>query len=646
MEWFLALPSLAAAVVVLVAPGLLIGWALGLRHVWLASLAPVLSASAVAITTLACWFLKIPWNAASFSVAAVLLTGILLVAVRVLSKRWPSGFSWRPKGATTTAAYWAALLSAGILLTLRYIQIVEHPGNINQGIDTPFHVNFVQQILDSGDGSPFAVQELMGESSGFYPQIWHAMTALTAQVTSLAAVPAANAFNFAVVAVAGPLGVLLLVYLVVGPRPVALLTAGIASVGFFAYPFTVMQSQKVDFGPLFPYMLMVTFLPPLIAVTASVLKFGRTTPMPWPLAAAVLLLGLPGLICTHMSGLVAIVGLCSFFAAMAAVRAFIDLRRQQAELLKYLQWLALWLAVFAAGLIIWAVVRPWTTTWDPIDSFPAAAWSVLLTAPTHGGVAWGLAALTLLGTVLLIMRPTERWFIAAYAGAVVLYLVSAVVPIAVVREIIIGAWYGDPPRLAALLPMFWVVFAGAGGAWAFEKLSPRRVGWLVPAALVILGVSALLWPTNSETTAGRERTYALSEVSPLVNPDELELLDRISSHVPQDAVIANNPWDGSSTTYAFADRRVLFPHAYTGSNADRLLAAEKLNQATPGSDVCQAAKNEHIQFLLDFGGHYIDPKRKEVNDFPGLEVPEGSPAFVKVDQQGDAVLYRFVGCDS
>jgi hypothetical protein len=53
-----------------------------------------------------------------------------------------------------------------------------------------------------------------------------------------------------------------------------------------------------------------------------------------------------------------------------------------------------------------------------------------------------------------------------------------------------------------------------------------------------------------------------------------------------------------------------------------------------------------VQFLLDFGGHYIDPKRKEVNDFPGLEVADSSSAFVKVDQEGDAALYRFVGCDS
>jgi hypothetical protein len=158
-------------------------------------------------------------------------------------------------------------------------------------------------------------------------------------------------------------------------------------------------------------------------------------------------------------------------------------------------------------------------------------------------------------------------------------------------------------------------------------------------------VSIVGWPTNSETTPGRERTYALGDASPLLSPDELDLLVRLTEHVPADAVIANNPWDGSSTAYAIADRRVLFAHAYTGSNADRLLAAKELNQASPGSEVCGAAERENIRFLLDFGTHYIDPQREEINDFPGLAGAENSRAFVKVDQQGSAALYRFVGCD-
>jgi hypothetical protein len=648
MEWVLALPGLAGAIGVLMLPGLLLGWALGLRQVWVISLAPVLTASLVAVSTLACWWLQISWNIGVFSIAAVLLAGVLLVVVRLMSKRWPDSFAWRPIGHGAGAAYWIALATSGFLLTLRYVQIVERPGNINQGIDTPFHVNLVQQIIDSGDGSPYSLRGLLGESSGFYPQIWHALAALTAEATRLPVIEATNALNLAIVAVAWPLGILLFVHLVIGPKTVALLSAAVASAGFFAFPFTLMQSQKSDFGPLFPYMLAVAFLPPLIAVLATVLKFGKAPPMPLPLALTTLAIGLPGLVFTHMSSLVALVGLTSIFAAMAAWRSLRELKQRRSDPLGYLKWTALWIGAFASGLTVWAVVRPWTTTWDPIDSFPAAAGSVLFAAPTHGDVAWAMAALTLIGTGVLIPRANEHWFLASYAGAVGLYLVAAAVPAAapIVRQIIIGAWYGDPPRLAALLPMFWAVFVGAAGVWIFESLSRYRIRWLLSAGVAALAVSIIIWPTNSETTPGRERTYALADASPLLSPDEAQLLSRLSTHVPSDAVLANNPWDGSSTAYAIADRRVLFPHAYTGSNKDRLLAAEKLNQAVPESEVCEAVKRENIRFLLDFGDHYIDPKRKEVNDFPGLEVPEASSAFVKIDQQGEAALYRFVGCDS
>ena len=646
MDWLAALPGLAGAIAVLMIPGLLLGWTLGFRHVWVISLAPVLTASLVAVSTLACWWFQIDWHIGIFGVATVLIAGFVLLVVRLAGRRWPESSAWTPVGHSVGAAYWIALLTSGILLTLRYAQIVEHPGNINQGIDTPFHLNLVQQIIDSGDGSPFSVRELMGDSGGYYPQIWHALAALIAEATRLPVVESSNALNLAIVAVSWPLGVLLFVYVVIGPKIIALLCAAVASAGFFAFPFTVMQSQKSDFGPLFPYMLAVTFLPSLITVLAAVMKFGKTTPIPWPLAAITLAIGLPGLVCTHMSGLVALVGLSSIFSAMAAWRSFRQLMQRRSELLKYLQWTSLWISVCAIYLIIWALVRPWTHTWDPIDSFPAAAGSVLLTAPTHGDVAWGLAALAVAGTGLLIRRSTERWFLASYLGAVALYVVAAAVPHSILRVLVIGAWYGDPPRVAALLPMFWAVFAGAAGLWIFESISRYRMKWIVPVGIAALAASIIIWPTNSDTTPGRERTYALDESSPLLTPDELELLKRLPAHVPEGAVIANNPWDGSSTAYAIADRRVLFAHAATGSNADRLLASKELNQASRDSEVCAAAKRENIQFLLDFGGRYIDPQRKEVSDFQGLDGADGSSAFQKVDQQGSAVLYKFIGCDS
>lgn len=644
-SWLTALPGFGMAAAVLLLPGLLLGWTLGLRRIWMMSLAPVLTASLVAVSTLVCWWVNIDWQLGVFTVSVVVCAGVALVLVRVAARLWPRYFNWDPAENSAGAAYWLALLASGILLTLRYAQIVEDPANINQGIDTPFHLNLVQQIIDSQDGSPFSVRELMGEGGGLYPQIWHALAAVVAEATGLPVVEASNALNFAVVALAWPIGVLLLVHVVVGPKMIALLAAGTASAGFFAFPFTVMQSQKSDFGPLFPYMLAVTFLAPLLTVSASLLGFGRT-PMPWPLGLTTLVAGLPGLVVTHMSALVALVALTSGFAAMAAVRSFRQLKQRKSDPLAYLQWTALWTSVFSLGLVVWAVVRPWTTTWDPIDTPAAAIGSVLVVAPTHGDVSWSLAVVTLLGTAIMFRRPTGRWFLAAYGGAVTLYLVAASLPQPLARQIIIGAWYGDPPRLAALLPMFWAVFVGLAATWLFEDIaSSYRVRWFVAAGIAAAAATTVMWPTNSQTTPGRERTYALTADSPLLSPDELELLRRLSAEVPEGAVMANNPWDGSSTAFAIANRRVLFPHAYTGSNPDRLLVAKTLNQATAGSEACAAAKRENVGFLLDFGEHYIDPLRTEVNDFPGISVPPDSSAFVKVDQQGSAILYRFVGCD-
>lgn len=646
MPWLGALPGFAGAVALLVVPGLLLSWALGLKAMWAAALAPVMTSSLVAVAALGCWWLGVEWHLSAFCLVVIFWCTFVFAFMRWANKRWPMGFTWVPDRGRLTAGYWWAFAVAAILVAIRYVQIVESPKNINQGIDAPFHYNLIQHIIHSGDASPFSMRGLMRESGGFYPQIWHALTALLVNITGLPVVEAANAINLSIVAVSWPLGVLLLARLVNGRSNAALLVAAVASAGFFAFPFTLLQSQKSNFGPLFPYMLALTFLPPLMSVLASALKFGETVPMPWPLAAATLTIGLVGAVSTHVSILAAWLQLSAIVVLCVAASSFRKLKQSRADPYKYLQWAAIFLCVFTASLIVWVRVRVLDPIWPSNDSLPSAAMGVLLAAPTHGEIAWLLAALVLVGTVLLVQRPPQRWFLSAYAVAVVLYLVAAAVPHPLVRSLATGAWYADPPRLAAFLPMFWVVLTGAAGAWAWETLRRGRRIWVLPPGLLALGASVILFPTASESAPGRERSYAATDVSPLLTPDELELLDRVRDHVPGDAVIANNPWDGSSTAYAITGRQVLFAHAFKGSNEDRILVADKLNQAHASSDVCAAAKRQNIHFLLEFGDLYIEPERSEVDDFPGLDVPEGSSAFVKVDQQGSAVLYKLVACDS
>ena len=131
-SWLSAVPGFGVAISVLLLPGLLLGWTLGLRRIWMMSLAPVLTASLVAVSTLVCWWLHVDWQIGVFFVATVVCAGATFILVHAGARLWPKFFSWDRGEQSAPRAYWIALLASGTVLSLRYAQIVEDPANIKR----------------------------------------------------------------------------------------------------------------------------------------------------------------------------------------------------------------------------------------------------------------------------------------------------------------------------------------------------------------------------------------------------------------------------------------------------------------------------------------------------------------------------------
>lgn len=113
--------------------------------------------------------------------------------------------------------------------------------------------------------------------------------------------------------------------------------------------------------------------------------------------------------------------------------------------------------------------------------------------------------------------------------------------------------------------------------------------------------------------------------------------------MPDDAVIAVNPWNGGSLAYAFADRKVLEYHQTQRKNADLRAIAQGLADAATKPGVCDAVRRLHVEYALDLGEQYL-LNHPSSRAYPGLMDLEKSSSVQLVDQEGGARLYKVTAC--
>lgn len=69
---------------------------------------------------------------------------------------------------------------------------------------------------------------------------------------------------------------------------------------------------------------------------------------------------------------------------------------------------------------------------------------------------------------------------------------------------------------------------------------------------------------------------------------------------------------------------------------------EVLDSATPGDPrLCVPARDLNVEYVLDFG---LTNVSGDVEQHPGLDDLANAPAPELMDSQGDARLYRLIGC--
>lgn len=645
--WLGAVPTFIAALGVVFIPGLGIAWALRVRGLALVALAP--AGTVVTLSGLAIVFgaLGIPWNLLSTA------TGCLVV----IAAAWTAGVLLRagtwPTYSRSGLVAWSIAVG-GLLLAVRAGMFIGKPDAISQTNDAVFHLNALRWIEETGSASSFDLSGVNG-SSVFYPGGWHAVASVIAQL-STDTPSAVNMLSIIIAALVWPLGIAWLTR-EASSSGAAAAVAAVLSAALLAFPMLMMQ-----WGVLYPYLLSVAILPASVAVVISAPgtmrehtdRSGRARTA---VRVALLTAGAAGAVAIAQPStlLVWAILVGCFGLWWAGMRARSRTRRTRLLLV------AVASTVAACVFVTWFAFARATTGahWSPFRGKGRALVDIVLNAQVDLpiGINVIVSLFVAVGLVTAIRRPALRWLATAWAVLALLYFAVASVEDPVVRRWLLGPWYADPYRIAALAPVAVIPLAAIGllacATWLAALLA-RRTGnggqptasaWAVTAGAVVsvVGLAAapvVPMPKLYEAPDG-ELQYASGPDSWL-SDDERALLERLDDLVPDDARVIGNPSTGSGFGY-FLSGRDVFPRSWAQPQTlSWSVISARLKDAELDAAVCEALSvYGSPDFVLDFGpgeatpGRFILPGMTEFDDRPGFEL---------VAREGNASLWRITAC--
>ncbi len=628
------------AVMVMLAPGGIAAAILGFRGIGIVGAAAPLSLAGIALLSLTETVFPLPWTPMTWVLSAAFVVGAAVVVRRIVLRH---GFWYRAPGFSRlgeTASFLAVVVAA-VAIAARLLPSLGGDA-ISQTFDNVYHLNAVRYIEDTGRISP--THQII---PGFYPSLWHAVTATVAMVSGGSIPLAVNVTSMVLAAVVWPISVVFLTRQIVGVNVTAMLTAGALSAGMAGFPM-----MMLDYGVLYPNVLSIALLPAVLALFLPVAGVGDGDRGPTVVRVLALLSAVTVLALAHPSTLMAFFAIGIWPALHGGFRWFRSASASGSRF-RLRGGLVLWALglLVVGGLLL--VARPTSEQafWKPSSTVPEAMQDVVL-----GTMGWRPENIVptiavLLGIIaILALRRRWWWLIAGWLTIAGTFVVCAGFPDGAIRYGLTGTWYSDLFRIVALLPTVTAPLGAIGVAFTVSTvLVLLRVRDADIATVLGVGAAAvvlLATQTGAQMTAETSRLadgYRLSDDSALLTTDEAALIARLSDHVPRNEVIAGSPWTGTSLSYALADRAALIPHIYQVETPDIALLSDRLDRAAEDPEVCAAVKRTGVRWVLDFGRTEVHTAE---HPYPGFTELDSAPGFELVDQEGpDARLYRITACD-
>jgi hypothetical protein len=657
------LPSLAEAAealclaAVLVLPGLACTLLVGLRGIAAWGLGPPVSVTLVAVAGIVAPGVGLGWSVGVLLAGTVVAGALAAVVGRVLDSHLDRPRARSRPGRDPRNVTLGAVLGAGAGGVSLAIAMAASMGSL-RGVpaqpDTSYHLNQVRHMLLTGDiSSLHAGGFLSNRPTGFYPAAFHGVATTGAQLVDVQPVVAANLTALLAAALVWVGGCVLLARQAFGAHGSALVAAGLASASFTAMPFLI-----AGYGVLWPNLLGMAMVPALLGCVLSVAGVAEPDAVGRPRALLLLVVTAPGLFFAHPNSL-ATLGLLGYLVVVTVTFGWVARRRRARP-----RAAGLAVAALAAPPVLWvaaqsihrvALVAQVHTDSPPDESLGRALSEALLNNPRLGAPLWVTSALVLVGVVAALRRPRRPWLVVTWLVTWLVFVGVAAVQDNL-TQLVTGFWYNTPPRLAAItvVPGFLLVTLGLVEVSRFlhhlvsarRPAAYRRIGPVLLTAGLLAAYVVATVGDNLPQQRDRLRAYYAPKdpADALLTPGQQSALTRLATRIPADAVVADNPWRGTSLLYAFTGRRVLYPTPTSaGLSPAKALVAEQLDAIATRPDVCAAVREVQVGYVVTGGANFM-PNRAGLSNYPGVDRVPGEPGFSPVAQSGPYTLWQITGC--
>jgi len=573
------------------------------------------------------------------------------------------------------ALYALSGLAAGIYI---FVSRLERPIDFIPSYDQIHHLNGVRvfaetEVFSFLHNSLYTAQEVSEiapiAATGFYPSGWHALCALLVQALDINPAMSMNAVNFVFSSLALPLSMLSLIWALFPDNRRILLFGAVASVSFTAFPW-----MYLVWGPLFPNLASYAVVP--AACSLFIMAFYGGVAVRMRCRAFILFaIGFVGVALAHPNGVFVIAVMLGAYLVHAAlkgtIRELFGITTGKLWLdatLLVLTFTVLWFLVFNMPFLNSVV----TFVWKPYQSPLRAVLNFVLCGATRGffgpdSFQLAIAALLAAATIASFGEHRIRWAVQAYVFWGVSFVLASSTE-NIFTHLLAGFWYCDPTRIVAASVPCGIVLASFGfdrlcgtaeTLLAARKAEPLAHRIIAPAvALVFIAMTFAptmnLFGRRFETGLARMRVITSdlywSQFGRFVLKERL-FMDRVSEIVPDGAVVANNPCDGSVFAYGACDVHVLYRQitGLDGENerAESVLIRLSLNEYSFNPAVKDAVESVGVEYVVQL----VPPTDSEdewsifADDgsemWPGImAVDESTPGFTLVLEDGDMRLYK------
>ena len=665
MSWLATIPLLLFAVVLAFGPGYAMGWALRVPARLRVFYAPLLTFALVAVSAIALGKTGIPWSLISFVPVAAVMVAAAAGLMWLVGRRWPAlaSASWPGNDVPVAWPVVGAVLGGFLVLHMTE-DMVYGPEAFSQSLDNSFHMNAIRWIQEHGDASSLTMGAVSAadQEPTFYPAGWHDFVSLIYSTTGTSIATATIVTVLLTASFVWPCSLVAFSLSIPKLRRLQALAIPAIIGGFAAFPGLLLR-----WGVLFPnllgYALLPTFVALMVHLVQALLRREFSVLLSLGLSA---LVSIAGLALVHPNAVVSAV----VFALPMLLAGVVQVSRSH-ELALRQKWMgSLLLVGVSIGCVgAWLVLRPGASasnTWEPMLTEGEALYQFLFLGLENANQlrdtfnpSYLAGFLALWGAGYLLYKHRNLWLIASWVLIGYLWIIAATVPRGDFRLLMVGPWYTDHFRLAALVVFPSVILAGIGLGGFVEGLltwvarrAPRParlkvatvgMGVAMVLVLVVAGLSSRV-PSVQETTLAVSKEYRVTPSSVVLNQDEMNVINEIPKIVPKGDVIVNNPWDGSAYIYALADRHLTGYHFEFETSPKYSAIMHNLKNARTNPEVCREVNKYkahwyvHLENQLNFG-----PDAQK--NYDGLVAAIGTDVLTPVYSSGPMTLYRISACD-